>query len=89
MNQCRILTRMTDALVWYGREPFFIPSRWSFNPSYMHTFAVTNNFIILIEQSLCISLTQIVRITMTHGPMTDALVWYGREPVCEKESFIQ
>ena len=58
-----------------------IRCRWTLNPSYMHTFAITDNFVILIEQSLCISLTQMIQITMMRGPMTDALVWYNNEPV--------
>ena len=67
MHQCKILTK--------------IPTRWPFNPSYMHTFAVTDNYIILIEQSLCVSVAQIIQLTVTHGPMTDALVWHDDEPV--------
>jgi carotenoid isomerooxygenase len=67
MHQCRVLTK--------------IPSRWAFNPSYMHTFAITDHYIILIEQSLCVSLVQMVQVTIKHGPMTDALVWHGNEPV--------
>ena len=51
------------------------------NPSYMHTFAVTDHYIVLIEQCLCISLVQMVQVTLTHGPMTNALIWHGNEPV--------
>ena len=68
MQKCRVLTK--------------IPCRWSFNPSYMHTFAVTENYFVLIEQSLCISLARVLQLTITHGPMTDAFAWYGNEPVC-------
>ncbi|CAF0942936.1 unnamed protein product [Rotaria sordida] len=67
MNQCRILVK--------------IPCRWPINPSYMHAFAVTDNYIILIEQSLCISLVQMAQLTLTQGPMTDALIWHENEPV--------
>jgi len=67
MNQCKTLAK--------------IPSRWPFNPTYMHAFAVTDNYIILIEQPLCISLAQLIQLTITRGPMTDALVWHGNEPV--------
>lgn len=68
MHQCKILAK--------------IPSRWPFNPSYMHTFAVTDNYVILVEQSLAISIAQVIQLTITHGPMTNALVWHGNEPVC-------
>ena len=67
MNQCKILAK--------------IPSRWPFNPSYMHTFAVTNNYIILVEQSLSVSIAQVIHQTIAQGPMTDALVWHENEPV--------
>jgi carotenoid cleavage dioxygenase-like enzyme len=75
MNQCRVLAK--------------IPSRWPFNPSYMHTFGVTDNYIILVEQSLCISLARLAQLTITHGPMTDALIWHGNEPVCIQNFFSQ
>ncbi len=68
MKQCKILAK--------------IPSHWPFNPTYMHTFAVTDNYIILIEQSLRISVAQIIQLSITHGPMTDALIWHDNEPVC-------
>lgn len=67
MQQCKILAR--------------IPSRWMFNPSYMHTFAVTPNYIVLVEQSLCVSLAQLLQVAITHGPLTSALIWHGNEPV--------
>ncbi|UJR25603.1 hypothetical protein I4U23_006947 [Adineta vaga] len=67
MYKCRVLTK--------------IPSRWPFNPSYMHTFAVTDNYIIIIEQSLCISVAKVLQLTITQGPMTDTLVWHEKEPV--------
>jgi carotenoid cleavage dioxygenase-like enzyme len=54
----------------------------------MHTFAVTDNYIILIEQSLCISVAQIIQLTVTHGPMIDALIWHDNEPVCSSNHFI-
>lgn len=67
MKDCRVLAK--------------IPSRWTFNPSYMHTFAVTEHYVVLVEQCLCVSLVQMVQMTISQGPMTDALAWYGNEPV--------
>lgn len=72
MNQCRTLAK--------------IPCRWPFNPSYMHAFAITPNYVILIEQSLCISLAKVAQLTITHGAMTDALVWNENEPVCQTDT---
>lgn len=73
MHQCRTLAK--------------IPCRWPINPSYMHAFAVTDNYIIIIEQPLCISLVKMAHLTITHGALTDALVWYDKEPVCTNDLF--
>lgn len=67
MEECQVLAK--------------IPSRWPFHPTYMHAFAVTENYVILVEQSLCVSVAQVFQLKITHGPMTDALIWYGNEPV--------
>lgn len=67
MKQCKTLAK--------------IPCRWPFNPTYMHTFAVTDNYVILVEQSLCVSLAQLIQLTITQGPMTDVFVWHENEPV--------
>ena len=40
-----------------------VPSRWLLNPSYMHTFGITKNYFIIVEQPLSISF---VKMTMAH-----------------------
>ncbi|KAL6261935.1 hypothetical protein P5V15_007018 [Pogonomyrmex californicus] len=56
-----------------------VPSRWLLNPSYMHTFGITENFFIIVEQPLAISFA---RMTMNHfkqEPMINSFKWYEDE----------
>lgn len=58
-----------------------VPSRWLLNPSYMHTFGITENFFIIVEQPLSISF---VKMTMSHlkqEPMMNSFKWYDNESV--------
>ncbi|XP_043785950.1 carotenoid isomerooxygenase isoform X2 [Apis laboriosa] len=56
-----------------------VPSRWLLNPSYMHTFGITENYFIIVEQPLSVSLTTIVSCKMKQQPMCAALKWYENE----------
>ncbi|KAK9307101.1 hypothetical protein QLX08_002434 [Tetragonisca angustula] len=56
-----------------------IPSRWLLNPSYMHTFGITENYFIIVEQPLSVSLTTVVSCKMRQQPMHAALKWYENE----------
>ncbi|XP_054011815.1 carotenoid isomerooxygenase [Hylaeus anthracinus] len=56
-----------------------VPSRWLLNPSYMHTFGITENYFIIIEQPLAISLTTIVVCKVKQEPMRAALKWHENE----------
>ncbi|XP_033366327.1 carotenoid isomerooxygenase isoform X1 [Bombus vosnesenskii] len=56
-----------------------IPSRWLLNPSYMHTFGITENYFIIIEQPLAVSLATVVSCKMKQQPMRAALKWYEKE----------
>lgn len=60
-----------------------IPSRWLLNPSYMHTFGITENYFIIVEQPLSVSLTTVVSCKMKQQPMHAALKWYENENVSE------
>ncbi|XP_071651429.1 carotenoid isomerooxygenase isoform X2 [Temnothorax longispinosus] len=56
-----------------------VPSRWMLNPSYMHTFGITENFFIIVEQPLSISF---VKMTMSHfkqEPMINSFKWHDNE----------
>ncbi|XP_076293067.1 neither inactivation nor afterpotential B isoform X3 [Lasioglossum baleicum] len=56
-----------------------IPSRWLLNPSYMHTFGITKNYFIVIEQPLAVSLTTVLSCKVKQEPMRAALKWHENE----------
>lgn len=55
-----------------------IPSRWPFFPGYYHSFAITDNYIIFIEQPLCLSLPLAALASIRNTPLTESLVWYDK-----------
>lgn len=57
-----------------------VPSRWLLNPSYMHTFGITENFFIIVEQPLSISF--IKKGISPQDPFVDCLKWHDNESVC-------
>ncbi|XP_043257940.1 carotenoid isomerooxygenase [Colletes gigas] len=56
-----------------------VPSRWLLNPSYMHTFGITENYFIIIEQPLAVSLTTVISCKVRQEPMHAALKWHENE----------
>ena len=66
----------------YGsKEVARIKSRWVMNPGYMHSFSVTKNYYILIEQPLCINVPTLVKdMILSSGAVIDGLVWYEEAP---------
>ncbi|XP_008211130.1 carotenoid isomerooxygenase isoform X1 [Nasonia vitripennis] len=56
-----------------------IPSRWIFNPSYMHTFGITQNYFIIVEQPLAIALMSMVACQIKNEPMCTCLKWHENE----------
>ncbi|XP_065565665.1 carotenoid isomerooxygenase-like [Artemia franciscana] len=52
-----------------------VPCRWKTQPSYMHSFSVTDNYFILVEQPLAAPLAQVFRNVMKGRPLVDALVF--------------
>lgn len=53
-----------------------IPTRWKLHPSYMHTFGVTENFFIIVEQPLTVSVPAVVKSQLTNEPMISCLKWF-------------
>ena len=45
-----------------------LPVRWKFHPSYMHTFGITENFFIIVEQPLVLSVKSILKTAFNHKP---------------------
>ena len=64
-----------------SKEVARIKSRWTLNPSYMHSFSVTENYYILIEQPLCVNVPKLVKSMLSsNGAVIDGMVWYEEAP---------
>lgn len=50
--------------------------RRAMNPAYMHTFGITENYFIIIEQPLSVSVYSVVRNQLTNRPLASSLQWY-------------
>nr|XP_034826970.1 carotenoid isomerooxygenase-like [Maniola hyperantus] len=53
-----------------------IEPRWRLNPSYMHSFGVTENYFVLIEQPMSISLLTILKNHFFKNSFSNCLNWY-------------
>ncbi|XP_008559794.1 carotenoid isomerooxygenase [Microplitis demolitor] len=56
-----------------------VPTRWRMNPSYMHTFGITDNYYIIIEQPLAISFTTMFKCHLMNEPLCTCLKWHDNE----------
>lgn len=54
-----------------------IPTRWKLHPSYMHTFGITENFFIIVEQPLTVSVPAVIKSQITNEPFISCLKWFG------------
>ncbi|XP_050089523.1 carotenoid isomerooxygenase isoform X1 [Anopheles aquasalis] len=53
-----------------------VPARWKFHPGYMHTFGITENFYVIVEQPLSVSVPTMVVSQIRNKPMAAALKWF-------------
>ncbi|XP_053676570.1 carotenoid isomerooxygenase [Anopheles nili] len=56
-----------------------VPARWKFHPGYMHTFGITENFFVVVEQPLSVSVPTMVVGQLRNRPMAAALKWFERQ----------
>ncbi|XP_025269760.1 carotenoid isomerooxygenase-like [Camponotus floridanus] len=56
-----------------------IPSKRLLNPSYMHSFGITDNYFIIVEQPLAISFTRMMFTRLKKEPMINCLKWHENE----------
>ncbi|XP_071539885.1 uncharacterized protein [Panulirus ornatus] len=56
-----------------------VNARWFLNPCYMHSFAMTDNYWIIIEQPLVVSVTKIIKVILKQEALIDALQWWEKE----------
>ncbi|KAJ8721669.1 hypothetical protein PYW07_002444 [Mythimna separata] len=52
-----------------------VKPRWTLNPSYMHTFGITENYFIIVEQPLSVSMTGLMRGLITNDKLCSSLQW--------------
>lgn len=56
-----------------------IPARWQFHPSYMHSFGITKNYFIVIEQPLSISIVNSIKAKLFKTPLASIFKWFQNE----------
>ena len=56
-----------------------LPSRRKFNPSYMHSFGITENFFIIVEQPLSMSVKKMYLSRIFNRPIDSSLVAFENE----------
>ncbi|KAJ9601451.1 hypothetical protein L9F63_000368, partial [Diploptera punctata] len=56
-----------------------VPARWMLHPSYMHTFGCTENYFIIVEQPLSVSVPAMIRSQIFNEPMAANLKWYDEK----------
>lgn len=56
-----------------------IPANWTFHPSYMHSFGITKNYFIVIEQPLSISLFGSIKAKCLKKPLVSIFKWFHNE----------
>nr|A8Y9I2.1 RecName: Full=Carotenoid isomerooxygenase; AltName: Full=Beta-carotene 15,15'-monooxygenase and retinoid isomerase; AltName: Full=Beta-carotene dioxygenase and retinoid isomerase; AltName: Full=Neither inactivation nor afterpotential mutant B [Galleria mellonella]CAO85888.1 neither inactivation nor afterpotential B [Galleria mellonella] len=50
--------------------------RWPLHPAYMHTFGITENYFVIVEQPLSVSLLTMVKSQPSNEPLASSLHWY-------------
>lgn len=56
-----------------------IPARWQMNPSYMHSFTITDNYFVIIEQPLSISMIESLKAKYLRRPLASIFKWFQDE----------
>jgi hypothetical protein len=58
-----------------------VPSRWKMNPAYFHSFGLTNDKIIFVEQPYCFNLLGALSMPITGWSYIDCLKWHTGQKV--------
>jgi len=69
-----------DSLSSLGTSVGSVSPRWALSPCYMHSFALTSNYILLIEQPLAISVLSLLWAVVQGKPLATCLKWAEDEP---------
>lgn len=57
-----------------------IPCRWKLNPGYMHTFGITENYFVIVEQPMSVSLPEMLKATVSNTKFSGCLKFYDNKP---------
>lgn len=55
------------------------PARFKLHPSYSHSFGMTENYFVIVETPLTMSVTSLIRSAMVSMPFTESLKWLNEE----------
>ena len=58
-----------------------IPARWTLNPSYYHSFAITDNYIIFAECPVSLPVTKMLTTNITGKTVEQNFSFFPDEPV--------
>ncbi|XP_077286396.1 neither inactivation nor afterpotential B [Arctopsyche grandis] len=56
-----------------------VPVRWPLHPGYMHTFGITENYYIVVEQPLSVSVYKLLKTQLSNKPMMGCFKWYKNQ----------
>jgi carotenoid isomerooxygenase len=62
-----------------------VPARWPLHPAYMHTFGITENYFVIVEQPLSISVPTMIQTHLSNEPMGVSFKWYQDQQVSMTE----
>lgn len=54
-----------------------VQSRWKFYPGYMHTFAITEHYFVIVEQPLSVSVPEMLRSQLLSKPLASNFKWFA------------
>lgn len=58
-----------------------VDARWKLNPCHMHTFGLTEKYIVLMEQPLTIDVRAMVANTIREKPFIEGMEWMAEKLV--------
>lgn len=53
-----------------------IKARWPLNPSYMHTFGMTDKYFVIVEQPMAVSVPSLVKSQIANQPLYSSLKFH-------------
>ncbi|KAB7504835.1 Carotenoid isomerooxygenase [Armadillidium nasatum] len=64
-----------------------VKARWKFNPCYMHSFALTQNYFVIIEQPLVVSTKKVIKGIVCQESLIHALEWWNEKDASYDPSY--